>query len=259
MRNLQHPNTQSGFTLTELMITVMLGMSIISSVLVGYLATYSGSVNTLANSKLSQEMSTLMNLMIEDIRRAGYSASAPTPATNNPFSNVGNTALAIFNNIASNTQQAATGSGTCILYSYDRDQDGAVDAAEMFGFRLNAGVVEMRTTGVPSAAPTCAGVGQWTPVTDASFMTVSTLTFSLALSACLNAREPDGVNNDGANGIDDPAEINCYTAAPATDNITVETREVEILLDANLTDDSFVRMTMDQHVRVRNDMVRKRL
>jgi type IV pilus assembly protein PilW len=240
------------------MITVALGMSVISSVLIGYLATYSGSVNTLANSKLSQEMTTVMNVMVEDIRRAGYSNNtAATPATN-PFSNVANTALSVFNNMTSNTLQTGTGSGSCILYSYDRDRLGTVDANELFGFRLNAGVVEMRTTGVPVDAPTCAGVGQWTPLTDAGFMNVTALTFSLGNSQCLNTREPDGIDNDVANGIDDAAEIDCYLIAPVTGNITVETREVAITLAANLTNDAFVRMSMTQNVRVRNDMVRIR-
>lgn len=240
------------------MITVALGMSVISSVLIGYLATYSGSVNTLANSKLTQEMTTLMNVMVEDIRRAGYSNNTVSTAAANPFNDTATTALAVFNNMTSNTLQAGTGSGSCILYSYDRDQDGVVDANELFGFRLNAGVVEMRTTGVPANAPTCAGVGQWAELTDAGFMNVTTLTFSLAASECLNGREPDTVDNDGANGVDDVAEVDCYAMAPATGNITVETRQVTITLAAELTNDAFVRMSMTQNVRVRNDMVRIR-
>jgi prepilin peptidase dependent protein B len=255
LRNLNPTATQTGFTLTELMIAIALGMSVISSVLLGYLATYSGSVNTLANSKLSQEMTTLMNLMVEDTRRAGYSSSIVTPSAN-PFSNVGTTALTVFDDMTSNTQQAETGSGSCILYSYDRNEDGAVDATELFGFRLNAGVVEMRTTGVPGDAPTCAGVGQWTALTDAGFMDVTSLDFSLAESQCLNVREPDGIDNDAANGVDDDAEIDCYAIAPATGNITVETRQVTINLEAELTNDDFVKMSMTQNVRVRNDMLR---
>ena len=253
-------NRQCGFTLTELMITVALGMSVISSVLIGYLATYSGSVNTLANSKLTQEMTTLMNVMVEDIRRAGYSNNTVSTAAANPFNDTATTALAVFNNMASNTLQAGTGSGSCILYSYDRDQDGVVDANELFGFRLNAGVVEMRTTGVPANAPTCAGVGQWAELTDAGFMNVTTLTFSLAASECLNASEPNGVDEDTDTGtvVDNAEEHDCYAVAPDTDEITVETRQVTITLAAELTNDAFVRMSMTQNVRVRNDMVRIR-
>lgn len=267
LRNSKQTFAQRGFTLTELMIAIALGMSVISSVLLGYLATYSGSVGTLANSKLSQEMTTLMNLMVEDIRRAGYSNGVPGPSLN-PFSNVATTALTVFNSAAANIQQTATGSGECILYSYDRfplgppPGDGAVSGAaatnELFGFRLNSGMVEMRTSGTPASAPTCAGAGEWSSLTDSGFMTVTALTFNLASSECINNREPDGIDNGGAGGIDDAAEINCYTNAPVAGNITTETREVQITLTANLTDDSFVQMTMQQNVRVRNDMVRVR-
>jgi prepilin peptidase dependent protein B len=259
VQNLGHTSSQRGFTLTELMIAIALGMSVISSVLLGYLATYSGSVSTLANSKLSQEMATLMNLMVEDIRRAGYSASVPDP-TLNPFSNVASTALTVFT-AAGGTQQAANATtGECILYSYDRDNDGTVDAEEMFGFRKNGAIVEIRTTGVVANAPTCGVGAQWTALTDSAFMTVTALNFSLASSQCINNREPDGIDNGGAGGIDDAAEINCYTNAPTagSGNITTETRQVLITLTANLTGDTFVQMSMEQNVRVRNDMVRAR-
>ncbi len=265
MYSLKHSKAQKGFTLTELMIAVALGMSVISSVLVGYLATYSGSVSTLANSKLSQEMATVMNLMIEDIRRAGFSGAVLAPATN-PFNQPATTALTTFDNPIDNNQlgpQATT--GTCLLYSYDRfpvgAPNGSVEAADLFGFRLNAGAIEMRTTGVPANAPTCAGVGEWTPLTDPNFIQIQALTFSLAFSECLNAREPNSINDDEIGGADNDEEYDCYDApfpVAGSNDKTVETRQVDIILTARLANDNFVRMTMRQSVRVRNDLVRIR-
>ncbi|MGV3590988.1 MAG: PilW family protein, partial [Gammaproteobacteria bacterium] len=106
---------QRGFTVTELMITVGLSLSVISSVLIGYLATYSSSLNTLAASKLNQDMSALMNLMVNELRRAGYSGTVPTTPASNLFALANNTALEVFDDMTSNTQQAATGSGSCIV------------------------------------------------------------------------------------------------------------------------------------------------
>ncbi len=257
--NLRPTRAQHGFTLTELMIAIALGMSVISSVLLGYLATYSGSVGTLANSKLNQEMTTLMNVMIEDIRRAGYAGVLLDPSTN-LFNNVGttNTALAVFNNLGI-VPAASTGSGNCIVYAYDRnDSGGAVETAELFGFRRNVDVVEMRRSGNPANAATCNGnsTTDWMPVTDTGFMDVTDLTFNLASSACLNAGEPDNENDGGGGATDDVLEFNCYGIAPDPTNITVETREILITLTANLADDPFVSMTKAQRVRVRNDLVR---
>lgn len=256
---------QSGFTLTELMITVALSLSVISSVMVGYLGTYSGSMSTLNSSKLNQEMSALMSLMVADIRRAGFDgAVAPGDLpTANLFNTIDNTALEVFDSMSSNTQVAATGSGSCIVYTYDADQDGTVDANELVGFRLNAGVVQMRTVGNLADPDTCASsIGNtWIDLTDADFITVTTLRFDLGRSMCLNTREPDLVDNDGNATVDNSEEKNCYVAPlplAASGNITVETRQVDITLAGNLTDDSFTRLSQVQSVRVRNDLIRMR-
>ena len=256
---------QTGFTLTELMITVALSLTVISSVMVGYLGTYSGSMSTLNSSKLNQEMSALMSMMVADIRRAGFNGSvvAGVSPTANVFNTVDNTALEVFDSMTSNTQVAATGSGSCIVYAYDVDQDGVVDANELVGFRLNAGVVQIRTVGNIADPDTCASSinNTWTDLTDANFITVTTLRFDLSGSMCLNTREPDLVDNDGNATVDNSEEGNCYVAplpVAASGNITVETRQVDITLAGNLTDDSFTRLSQVQSVRVRNDLVRIR-
>lgn len=256
---------QRGFTVTELMITVGLSLSVISSVLIGYLATYSSSLNTLAASKLNQDMSALMNLMVNELRRAGYSGTVPTTPASNLFALTNNTALEVFDDMTSNTQQAATGSGSCIVYTYDSDEDGVVDAAELSGFRLTtAGVVQVRTSGDTADPDTCASTASpttpitWEALTDPDFITVSELTFDLGNSTCLNTREPNTLDDDGDGTTDESDEADCYLNVPlaGSGNITVETREVLITLTANLTNDSFVRMTQSQGVRVRNDFVR---
>lgn len=260
----RHPSivSQRGFTITELMITVGLSLSVISSVLIGYLATYTSSLDTLAASKLNQDMSAMMNLMVSEIRRAGYSGTVPTTPASNLFALVDNTALEVFNDMTSNTQQSGTGSGSCIVYTYDIDADGIVDAAELAGFRLTTtGVVQMRTSGNTADPDTCAtSSNTWTDLTDPDFITVSVLTFSLANSNCLNTREPDATDNDADGSTDEADEANCYVSVPTagSGNITVETREVTITLTANLTNDTFVRLTQTQNVRVRNDFVRVR-
>ena len=142
-----HKKYQSGFTLTELMITIALSMTVISSMLLGYLGNYTSTVNTLASSKLNQELSTLMSLMVGEIRRAGYTSTVSTDPTTNLFNKKDLTAMEVYNSTANNQQAAATGSGSCIVLSYDLDKDGIVDTAELIGFRLKDGVAQMRTVG----------------------------------------------------------------------------------------------------------------
>jgi prepilin peptidase dependent protein B len=180
---------------------------------------------------------------------------------NNSFNVVDSTALEIFDTVASNTQQAATGSGSCIVYSYDMDQDGVVDATELSGFRLNNGVVQLRTSGNTADPDTCSSTSNtWSDLTDDDLLTITALTFDLAGSNCLNTREPDGVDNDTDATIDESAEADCYASVPTggSNDITVETREIAITLTGNLTNDSFTRLSISQTVRVRNDWVRVR-
>jgi len=66
--------------------------------LIGYLATYTSTVDTLAASRLNQDVNTVMSIMIGDLRRAGYSASAvsATSPASNPFNQLDLTALEVY-------------------------------------------------------------------------------------------------------------------------------------------------------------------
>ena len=269
---------QAGFTITELLITMALGLSIIGSILVGYMATYTSSMDTLAASKLNQDLNAVMTLMVTEFRRIGYSVNAPVAdPTTNAFSQIDSTAMEVYDNMASNTQLVPAGDGTwtnnfggvatatsgsCIVYAYDLDDDGVVDAVELGGFRLNAGVVEMRTSGNTADPDTCATASNtWAALTDSDFITITTLDFNLDNSECLNTREPDSVNNDGDGTTDEADEADCYDLpfpVAASGNITVETRQISITLTGVLTNDTFVRISLNQDVRVRNDLVRVR-
>ena len=62
-----------------------------------------------------------------------------------------------------------------------------------------------------------------------------------------------GVACDSRRGL-----VHALSLQLASGDITVETREIAITLTANLTNDTFVRLTQAQNVRVRNDLVRVR-
>lgn len=269
---------QTGFTITELLITTALSLSIVSSVLVGYLATYTSSIDTLAASKLNQDMNAVMNMMISELRRAGYSGDAPTSTdpTANVFNQVDDTALEVFDSMSGNTQLVPAGDGTwintggspaatqgsCIVYAYDLDEDGVVDADELGGFRLNNGEVEFRTAGDTTDPDTCSSTSNtWEALTDSDFITISALVFNLDASECLNTREPDSIDNDSDSTTDEADEADCYDdpmPVAASGDITVETRQINITLTGHLTEDSFVEISLNRDVRVRNDLVRRR-
>ncbi len=257
-------NRQAGFTLTELLISTTLSLGVISAVLVGYVATSTSTMNTMAASKLNHEMTTMMSLMANDIRRAGYwgALAASSEPLNNPFNVVGQTALTVFDSATGNNAAGVTGNGTCIVFAYDLNMDGTVNANELMGYRLNNGVVQMRTSGTPGSNATCAAIGNtWEDLTDSAHVTVTSLNFDLVDSVCINTREPDEVDNDANGVIDNPEEIDCYRVplpVAASGDVTVETRQVRITVTGTLVEDSFVRVTQSQIIRVRNELVRVR-
>jgi prepilin peptidase dependent protein B len=267
--------SQAGFTITELLITIALSLSVMSSVMVGYLATYTSSMDTLAASKMNQDINAVMGMMISELRRSGYSGDAATASnpTTNVFNQVDNTAMEVFDSVASNFQMVtnlangwintggtpSVAQGTCIVYAYDADEDGVVDTEELGGFRLNNGAVDFRRLGDVTDPDTCSNTSNtWEALTDNGFITVSALILNLDNSACLNTSEPNGIDDDTANGVDDAAEFDCYDIAPDATEITVETRQITITLTANLSSNPFVQISQTQEVRVRNELVRIR-
>ncbi|MEN8168657.1 MAG: prepilin-type N-terminal cleavage/methylation domain-containing protein [Pseudomonadota bacterium] len=281
---------QRGLTLIELMIGMAIGLIVVGMVLSVYLTTLRTSGDTIKSSRLNQEIAAIMNIMVNDIRRAGYALASgpdwdnPDPVTGlidpddydnllepstNPFNQLGSTALEVHN--AADDDQGSQGSGSCIVYAYDANIDGDLDDNESFGFRLNAtgDAIQMRQS-IDSAAGdvsnSCDNANDtWATLNDEESVTITGLTFALLDSSCINTLEPDEVDNDGAGGVDDWGERDCYTIDPADYRATypadesipvVEVRNVLITLNAQLIDDTDVSITLQQHVTIRNNLVR---
>ena len=256
---------QSGFTLTELMIAMSIGLTVISGVTGVLVSVVSSSSNMLLQSKLNSQLTGALEVMSNDIRRAGYWAminpddyAAPT---GNPFSQMDSTLLEVHDN---NVQVAGNdaGGGDCIVYAYDADNDGALGNQDIVGFRLQNNAIQMRRNGDVNANArhdACNnGNDNWQNMTDPNVVSITALNFSLANSACINNREPDNVDNDGANGVDDADEADCFLQPPAVGSLqnTVETRAVTITVSGLLVGDPLTSMTVRQDIRVRNDFVR---
>lgn len=247
----------SGFTLVELLLSIVFGLIVLSGVIYIYISVIVSSSATMKSSKLNTQLMTIMTVMTNDIRRAGFWSNVSDLASENPFNVADDTVVQVFKADDTKISENTNENGVCILYSYDEDQDGEVDGAEYFGFKLLNETVYMRTE-VSGDADTCATSGDWTELSEARIYKVDSLTFNPGDSACVNSNEPDGIDNDGANGIDDDDERDCYAITPNSDDVTVETREIEITMSGYLTDDSFVRFNITQNIRIRNDLVRIR-
>lgn len=268
---------QQGMTIVELLVGLTVGLIVVGMVLSVYLTTLGTSGDTLKSSRLNQEMAAIMNIMINDIRRAGY-ANIDGPdwdgggvndyenllePTTNPFNQIGSTALEVRDTVT-DVDQGSQADGDCIVYGYDAsggdaDDDGDVrDDNEFFGFKHNAAdkSIMMRRAHdwVGGVAPNSCANGTWERLNDENSTEITTLIFDLSDSTCVNSAEPDGV------GADDIDEADCYTTVPAVGSgvRTVERRDVQITLVGRLKEDTSVSARMVQRVSVRNDVVRKR-
>ena len=120
---------QSGVTLIELMIGLLIGLFITGGVLSVYIAISQSSSETLKQARLNQEMSAIMNVITNDLRRAGYweDAAANKPQ-DNPYmvfdsSDHDNTTALQVRDASNNVFISDQASGSCIIYSYDTIED----------------------------------------------------------------------------------------------------------------------------------------
>jgi type IV pilus assembly protein PilW len=253
---------QHGMSLIELMIGIVIGLIILAGVTNVWLTSIITSSDTLRQSKLNQELTTLMGVMANDIMRAGVTGTLNyTSPQTNAFSQTDNTALEVIDNMTDNNQvtfaNAGTG-GSCIVYAYDRNLDGNVDTTDVTGFRLNNGAVEIRQNLVGSDPDNCStAAGNWVPLTDSRIITVTTLNFAFDNSECINTREPNDTDEDGDGDNANAGEMNCYNLAPTAGDVTVEARQIDITLAGQLVSDASVNLSISQSVRVRNDLVRQ--
>jgi prepilin peptidase dependent protein B len=255
--------SQAGLTLIELMISIVLGLLILAAATTMTVKSMVINADTLASARLNQDVDSVTQVMVNDIRRAGFTGGTFFYADNEDLNIV---------------------SSSCILYAYDANEDGVRDDDEKFGFRLVNSEVEMRTT--CSAGDTCATdctTGTWVSLTDNAFTTISNLAFTSEGSKCIAITDTANVvANSNTNNYwvttSAASQFPCtatsgtgltnYTldssdvyvprtfVAPQTGDRLIGARLVNVDIDANLTNDNAVTKSQVVDISVRNDHLR---
>jgi prepilin peptidase dependent protein B len=211
---------QVGVTITEMMIALVINVLVLTGLITVFTQNLNHHRVSLESMRLNQQMHNAMDLMVNEIRRAGYWLNAKSNlATNtntNPF-------------MAAGTDIAVNLAGNCILFTYDKDKNGSLAAIssatddERYGFRLINNAIQARP---PGAAFDCsAAASAWEDVTDSSVIRITALTFTLNQKT--------------------------ITTGPGTIGLLM--RSVDISITGELTSDASVTSTLTQHVRIRND------
>lgn len=232
---------QTGFTLIEIMISLLIGLIVLGATISMYVNTIEGSTNTVKSARLNYDLESVILLMVNDIARAGYWGGATSGANSsaNPFTTG-----------AANMQMPTA---ACILYSYDAPEtsalngNGAVNNGEYYGFKLQSGTISIRTSDTAETTADCTGSG-WSALTVPQDVNITALTFTTAYK-CLNVTT--SVSYD----------MTCAAAAAAavgnlsTGDRAVESRQINIALTGQLVSDTAVTKTLSGTVKVRNDRI----
>lgn len=232
-----------GFTLIELMLAILIGSFVTSAIVVIYIDAIDSSADTVNSAQLNHDLGTAVLLMSNDIRRAGYWADAVTgsDARNNPFTQ-GNANIQIPN-------------ANCILYTYDGGalEDGNVDGDEYYGFKLNNGTIQIRSSGTTTAD---CDDGNWDTILNITDVEITNLTFSFVTTASIP--NITATSNCLNTTLDENVAKNCSAAIAdgdftATAGEYVETRQVLYRVDGTLDNDATVTKSIVGSVNIKND------
>lgn len=142
---------QTGLTLIELMIALVLGVLVSAGVITVFITNVKSTTENIKMVHLNQELRSVMNFISGEIKRAGYSANSDE-----------------------NYMSAwDTSTANCVIYSYDQNADGSVYAAgtDRLGFRLSGNVISWGQSITSCTAP----VLNWQPLTDIGTANITAL------------------------------------------------------------------------------------
>jgi prepilin peptidase dependent protein B len=227
-RSFMPARRQRGMTLVELMVGIAVGLFVVAGATKLLVDNLTNNRRLLLETRVNQDLRSAADLIVRDLRRAGYWRNATNVVT-------GATVLNPYSAITNTTTDLTTGE---LTFTYDRDGNSAVNDGDRSGFRVNAGMLEIQN-----------GANGWQPVTDSGSMeivvaTLAVTTKSVDLSKscpCLTtlACTPASFDVGGAN----------YATKPL---LTVHDYDLRLTGRAP-SPNTNVRRTVREMVRVRND------
>lgn len=217
---------QRGISLVELMIAMVLGL-LVSAIVIGMFSSTVGSTRQAVTTiRLNQELRTVMDLMIRDLRRSGYWNGAL--AASNPYASIteAGAPVAVYLAAGSNTHLNTTtagDSGECVILGYDSEASGSAAAERLVGYRYDANDEAVEGLWASSfATPAHCDMGTWQNLTDEEAVRITALEFT---------PEPN------------PASFAAATV-----------RNLIITLSAESRRDARIKTEIRDQVRIRNDL-----
>jgi len=251
-----------GFSIVELMVAMLIGLILISTVMGIYVSTVKNSRDLLSSASLSQELTAVMSILVSDIRRSGYWSGV------NNSQRISDNPLYLIQEKTPKTNSATfrmpyviniSESQNCISFAYDADNDTGLKIQEkdVFAFRLKNKAIQtlQRVNLINFSKNGCANnAGSWMNITDSGVISISDLHIQTIHSQCLN------LNTQKQWFIDtDSNRFPCLSKQKGSGlyksgDRLIETRLISLQIKAHLATDQTVKKELNQQVRVRNDL-----
>lgn len=198
---------EKGFSLVELMLTLLLGSVLLAMVINLYVTGVSSGAKSLKYSRLRTDLQSIMSIMETDIRRAGYGGSD----------------FLVGSGATKSVDSQNSAAAQCIVYSYNHNAAATISDTNRMGFRFSAAKNEIQFgTGVDPLATNCYSKGRWTALSDKNFIKITELSFveSVVSSVAARIRSVD---------IHLSAELVADSSYKHTINTRVQVRNLELL------------------------------
>ena len=241
----QARDDQSGFTLPELLIALVLGLTLVGAIMTAYLTTLKSSGDNNEQAQLNHNLRASLDLILSDLKRAGGLGDENLPATQATLQSLyANNAF--MDSVSNLSLRSCNGANecSCVTYSYDEDGDNNPYAGGMnhFGFKLSNTRLQIRTGSSVASGGPHPGCGY-----DAALNTWESLTEDDVQITQFTVSYIDG---DG-NVLAEPSAINIPDGNPCVSGDTcIEERNLQVTISG--TKDEF-SLTVTGKVRVRND------
>ncbi len=247
------------------MVGILVATLVIAAIAALYITVIRGAIFVTQEARLTQETRVAMDMMINDIRRAGYSHTSRVQQNadelpDNPFMRADDTPI----------RDMSIHGGDCILVAYDptftypADDDLPYDLTDLqgdnrqyvFGYRLESGAIQiLNAPRDQTSSGVCDESSGWESITDPDTTSIIRLRFSTAGSICMNASTADGDYSE----ITSTASTAPACATPPSDteagDVLVEMRRINILLEAEHAQDSTTRTFLNESAKARNHRV----
>lgn len=225
---------QRGITLIEMMIAILIGLIVAATAITIYVYSVKSQTENINLIRLNQDVRGIMDLVVRDVRRAGFVTSSPESnfacLKNNPFGTI--------SLLESDT---STTGDSCLLFSYNANDNQlcSVESNEHFGFRNDDGVLQMKSSG---GNETDCSSGNWEAINDEEINITSVFS--------LDQKELDITEmfaDDDARC--DPGE-ECNVCDSGNQCLTIRTVDIEITGEL----DDGTEQTITEQIRIRNDL-----